>query len=113
VSDDLLIFGVAAPTGALLGTVVGFLEATGLALDGDELGIMDKTVDQRDAACGVGETRRAIRRTGGSGDQRARVQIARRDQLEHQVGVAIGIGEIANPVDDEQLWTGVPAQAAA
>jgi hypothetical protein len=39
----------------LLGAVVGFFEAIGLTLDGDDLGIVDKTVDQRDDTGGIGE----------------------------------------------------------
>jgi hypothetical protein len=41
--------------GALLGAVVSFLEAIGLALDRDDFRIVDQPINQRDDAGGVGE----------------------------------------------------------
>jgi len=46
------------------------------------------------------------------GDQRAFVQIAARDQFEHQIGVPVRVGQIPALVDHEQRRTGVMAQPA-
>ena len=40
---------------ALLLAFLGFLAAPGLAVDGDDLGVVDEAVDQGDDAGGVGE----------------------------------------------------------
>ena len=47
--------GFAALARALLGAFAGLLEAIGLAVDGDDLGVVDEAVDQRNDAGGVGE----------------------------------------------------------
>src|SRR3954454_6850003 len=78
----------------------------------DDLGIVDETVDQRHHAGGVGEHLTPFGKGAVGGDQRAFVLIPPRDQLEHQVGVTIGVGEIADFIDDQQLWPGVMPQAA-
>jgi hypothetical protein len=63
-----------------------------------------QAVDQRDDAGGV------LRAVGG--DQRAAKLVATGDQLEHQIGMAIGVGEIADLVDHQQFGAGIMAQAA-
>jgi hypothetical protein len=40
---------------ALLGTLAGLFVAIGFALEGDDLGVMDKTVDEGDDTGGVGK----------------------------------------------------------
>jgi hypothetical protein len=83
----------------LLGAVVGFLETIGFAVDSDDLGIVDKTVDQRDHAGGVWEDLAPFGKWAVTGDQRAFVLMTPRDQLEHQIGMAVGVGEIADLID--------------
>jgi hypothetical protein len=39
----------------LLAAFLGLLEAVGLALDSDDLGVVDEAVDQGDDAGGIGE----------------------------------------------------------
>ena len=39
----------------MFGSFAGFLEAVGLAFDGQDLGIVDEAIDQGDDAGGVGE----------------------------------------------------------
>src|SRR4051812_50070825 len=98
--------GAAALAGALLGAFARLLEAVGIPVDGDDLGVVDEAIDQRDDACGVGEDLAPFGERAVGGDQRAPDLVAARDQLEHQVGVAVGGGEKANPVGDQQLWGG-------
>ena len=78
-----------------------------------DLGVVDKTINQRDDTGGIGEYLAPFGEGAVCGDQRALVLIASRDQFEHQVGVAIGVGEIADLIDDQELRTGVMAQTAA
>src|SRR5215471_17385547 len=47
------------------------------------------------------------------GDEGARVLVAARDELEKQVGVAVGVGEVADLIDDEEAWAGVVAKPPA
>ena len=47
------------------------------------------------------------------GDQCAALLVAAVDEFEQQVGVAVGIGQVADLVDDQQARGGVVAQAAA
>src|SRR4051812_26011006 len=105
--------GAAALAGALLGAFARLLEAVGIPLDGDDLGVVDEAIDQGDDAGGVGENLAPFGERAVGGDQRAPDLVAARDQLEHQVGVAVGVGEIADLVDHQQLGPGIMAQAPA
>jgi len=78
----------------------------------DERRVVQETVDQRDNACGVGEHLAPFGEVAIGGDQGAPVLIPPRDQLEHQIGMAIGVGEVADLVDHQQVRAGVMAQAA-
>ncbi len=99
--------------GALLGAFLGLLEAVGFALDGDDLGVVDEAVDQGDDAGGVGEDLVPFGEGAVGGDQGAFGLVAAADQFEQQVGVAVGVGEIADLVDDQQVRGGVVAESAA
>ncbi len=105
--------GSAALARALLGAFAGLLEPVGLALDGDDLGVVHEAVDQRNDAGSVGENVAPLGKGAVGGDQRALGLVAARDQLEHQVGMAVGVGQVADLVDHQQLRPGVVAQAAA
>src|SRR5271163_168628 len=105
--------GSAAAARALLSAFTGLLQAIGLAFDGDDLGVVDEAVDQRDDAGGVWEHLAPLREWAVGGDQRALVLIATRNQFEHQIGVAVRVGQIAHFVDHQQLRPGVMAQTAA
>ena len=84
--------GFAALAGVLLAAFAGLLEPVGLALDGDDLGGLDEAIDQRDDAGGVGEHLTPFGKGAVGSDQRAAGLVAARDQLEHQVGVEVGLG---------------------
>src|SRR5271165_6585991 len=105
--------GSAPLPGALLGAVMSFLEAIGVAFDGDDLGIVNEAADQGDDARGVGKHLAPFGERPIGGDQRALALIAPRDQFEHEVGMAIGIGEISDFVDHQQLRARIVAQAAS
>ena len=57
----------------------------------DDLGIVDQAIDQRHDAGGVGEDLAPLGERAIGGDQGAAILVAAGDQLEHQVGVAIGV----------------------
>lgn len=48
-------FDAATLAGTLFGAFPRFLESVGLALDGDDLGVVDQAIDQRHDAGGVGK----------------------------------------------------------
>ena len=48
-------FGATALAGALLGALTRFLEAVGFAVDGQDFGVVDEAIDERDDTGGVGE----------------------------------------------------------
>ncbi len=50
------------------GALVGFLEAGGIPFDGDDLAVVDETVDQADDAGGVREDLRPLREGFIGGD---------------------------------------------
>ena len=84
------------------GTFLGFLAAVGFAFDGDDLGVMNETVDHGDGAAGVGKHFRPFREAFVGREQCALLLVAAVDQLEQQIGMTIGIGEVADLVDDQQ-----------
>src|SRR5208282_603053 len=100
-------------TGPLLSALFSLLETVGIAVDGDDLGVVDEAVDQRDDAGGAGEHLVPVGERAVGGDQGALGLVASADQLEQHVGVAVGVGEIADLVDDQEGWGGVMAKAAA
>src|SRR5215470_17611671 len=89
------------------------LVPVGLAIESVDLGMMDEAIDEGDDAGSVGEHLVPFdERTVGS-DERARLLVAARDELEEEVGVAVGVGEVADLIDDEEARTYVAAQAPA
>jgi len=91
---------------------VRFLGAVGAAFDDDDLGAVDQAIDQGDHAGGVGEDLLPLGEGAVGGDQRALVLIAARDQFEHQVGVSVGVRQVPDLVDRQELRTGIVVQAA-
>src|SRR3954467_551394 len=89
--------GSAALSGALVGTFAGFLEPVGLALNGDDLGVVDEPIDQRDNAGGIGENLAPLGKGAVGGDHRAPGLVAAGDQFEHQVGMAGWVGGGGGP----------------
>jgi hypothetical protein len=81
---------------------VRFLEAVGFAFDGEDLGIVDEAVDQGDDAGGVGEDLVPFCERPVGGHDRALVLVAAADELEQQVGMAVGVGQVADLVDDQK-----------
>lgn len=73
---------------------------------------MDQPIDQRDATGGVGKNLIPLCEGAIGGDQGGLLLIPPGDNLEQQVGMAVGVGEIAHFVDHEELWPGIAGQAA-
>ena len=99
--------------GALVGSLLCFLEPVGLALDGEDFGVMDETIDEGDHASGIGKDLAPFCEWAVGGHDGALVLVTSTDELEQQVGMAIGIGEVSDLVDDEQARVGVAAQSPA
>ena len=99
--------------GALLGALGGLFEAIGLAVDGDDLGIVDEAVDHGDDAGGVGEDLVPVGEVAIGGDQGAFGLVSSADELEQEVGVAVGVGEVPDLVDDQERGSCVVSQASA
>ncbi len=91
----------------------GFLEAVGLALDGDDFGVVDEAIDQGDDAGGVGEDLVPFGERFVGRNDRGLLLVAARDDLEQQIGMAVGIGEVADLIDDKQPGPGIQSQATA
>jgi hypothetical protein len=75
--------------------------------------VVDEPIDERDDAGCVGEHLVPFGKRAVGGDEGAGVLVAARDELEQEVGMAVGVGEIADLIDDEQARTYVAAQAPA
>jgi hypothetical protein len=71
--------------GALLGSFAGLLEAIGFALDGEDLGVVDQAIDQRDDAGGVWKDLAQFGERPVGGDERAVVLVTTADELVGQV----------------------------
>ena len=67
--------GGTATSGPLLCALLGLLEAVGIAFDGDDLGVVDEAVDQRDDAGGVGKDLPPLGK-GAVGDDGAAGEVA-------------------------------------
>lgn len=68
--------------------------AIGLALDRNDLGMMNQTVDERDHASGIGKHLRPFTERLIRGYQRALLLVAAADELEEQIRMAIRIGQV-------------------
>jgi hypothetical protein len=99
--------------GALVGSFAGFFEAIGFAVDGNDLGVVDEAVDEGDDAGGVGEDLAPFGEGTVGGDEGAFLLVAAADEFEQQIGMAVGIGEVSDLVDDQETGAGIMAQAAA
>jgi hypothetical protein len=71
----------------------------GLSVEAVDLGMMDEAVDKGDDAGCVGEHLVPFSEGTVGGDEGARLLVAARDELEKQVGVAVGVGEVADLID--------------
>jgi len=89
-----------------------FLESKGLSFNGDELAAVDESIDERDNGGGVGKDFSPLAKHLIGGDQQRAFEVAAGDDLEEQVGVAGVIGEIAELVEDEQLWLAEDSELA-
>jgi hypothetical protein len=63
---------------------------------------MDEAIDEGDDAGSVGEDFMPFAKDPVSGDDRVPFLIAATDELEQEVGMTIGVGEIADLIDDQE-----------
>src|SRR5215471_14335592 len=85
----------------------------GLAIEPVDLGMMNEAIDEGDDAGSVGEHLVPFDERTVGGDDRARLLVAARDELEEEVGVAVGVGEVADLIDYEEARAYIAAQAPA
>uniref|UniRef100_UPI001FCBCDA7 hypothetical protein n=1 Tax=Rhizobium sp. PDO1-076 TaxID=1125979 RepID=UPI001FCBCDA7 len=71
-----------------------FLEAVAVAFDGDDLAVMQETVDQADDAGGIREDLRPFGKGLVGGEDGRSFLISAADDLNQKVGMAVGIGKI-------------------
>src|ERR1051326_4086498 len=96
--------GRAASSVALL---LGLTEPIALALDGDDVGVVDDAVDERGGAGRVGEDRGPVVEGEIRGEHKALLLVAPAHHLEEQIGVAVIEGEVSYLIDDEQADLGI------
>jgi hypothetical protein len=78
------------------------LEAVAVALEGDDLGVVDGAVDHRGGDHVVAEDLAPAAKRLVAGDDQAGALVAGRDQLEEQAGGLRLEGDVADLVDDQQ-----------
>lgn len=88
--------------GTLVGAFLGLLEAVGFALNGDDLGVVDQTIDHGDDTGGVGKDLPPFREGAVGRDQGALPLVATTDQLEQKIGMAVGVGQITDLIDHQE-----------
>ena len=69
------------------------------AVDGEDLGVVDDAVDQRDHAGGIGEDLGPFGERAVRGQQQAFVLVAAAYDLEEQIGMVVAVGEVAHLVN--------------
>jgi len=69
---------------------LGLLESVGVGVDLDDLGVMDEPVDEGDDARSVGEDLVPLSEGLVGGEYDRLVGVAAADDLEEQIGVAMG-----------------------
>ncbi len=79
--------------------LLGLFESIGFALDGNNLRVVYQPIHQGDDAGGVGKDFAPLLEGAIGSDQGRALFIAPGDDLEQQVGVTVGVGEIAYFID--------------
>jgi len=81
------------------GAVLGLAEAVALALDADDVGVVDHAVDERGSARRVGKDGGPLLEREVRGEDEALSLVAAADDLEEEIGISVVEGEIADLVD--------------
>jgi len=81
------------------GGVLGFAQPVALALDADDVGVVDDAVDERGGTGGVREDGRPVLEGEIGREDEALPFVAAADDLEEEVGVAVVEGEVADLVE--------------
>src|SRR2546422_7680407 len=91
---------------------LGDAASIALALDGEDLGVMDDAIDERGGRGGVGEDRRPLAERQVGGEHEALAFVAAADDLKEEVGGPRVVGQVADLVDDEEGALAVVVQPA-
>src|SRR5947209_3062619 len=91
---------------------LGDAASIALALDGEDLGVMDDAIDERGGRGSVGEDRRPLAERQVGGEHEALALVAAADDLKEEVGGARVVGQVADLVDDEEAALAVVVQPA-
>ena len=102
--------GTAALTSPFFGAFGSLFEAVGFAIDCDDLGVMDEAIDQGSDAGRGGKDLAPFGEWAIGRHQSALVLIAARDELEQEIGMAVGVGEVSDLVDDQEGRVDIVAQ---
>src|SRR2546425_3717345 len=86
---------------------LGDAASIALALDGEDLGVMDDAIDERGGRGGVGEDRRPLAERQVGGEHEALAFVAAADDLKEEGGGPRVVGQVADLVDDEEGALGV------
>ena len=82
-----------------------------MALDGDHFSIVDEPIDHRHDAGSIWKDVIPFGKIAIGGDDSALCLVAAADKLEEQVGVAVGVGQVSDLIDDKERRSGVVGQA--
>src|SRR5205085_3344264 len=98
--------GLELPGAAVLGLssrpLLGFLESVGLAVELNDLGMVDESIDECDHAGGAGEHFVPLGEGFVGGDQDRLATIASGDDFKEQVGVPVVVGKVPELVDRQE-----------
>jgi len=83
----------------LLRVGLGIAAPVGLALDGDDVCVVDDSVDEGGGASGVGERLGPVTKGQVGGEDERLLLVPARHDLEEQVGIAPVVGEVAHLID--------------
>src|SRR6516225_4629806 len=95
------------------GSFTSLLEAIGFALDGDDLSVVDQAIDKGNDARGIGKYLAPFGEWPIGGDKRAVLLVPATDELEQQVSMTIGIGQVTDLVDHQEAGCSIVAQSPA
>ena len=91
---------------------LGVSAAIALALDGDDVAMVDDPIDECGGAGGIGKNRGPFAEVEVGSEDDTLLLIPSIDNLEEQIGIAVVVGEIAKFVDAQQLEAAVVAESA-
>jgi hypothetical protein len=86
--------------------------APGVGVDVDLVAVLGEAIDEGDDTGGTREDGPPLFEGQVGGDDRGAVLVAAADDVEEDVGGAAVAGQVAELVEDQERWAGVPLQPA-